>query len=199
MFPLFETIKVKDGRFHNLGFHNDRINRARKVLFNRFDDLDLSDFLYLPKSLGKGIHKCKVIYTTDIESVKFEPYVKREIRSLKMIHLWDFDYSHKYVARDGLNDLFNRRGACDDVLIIKNGLVTDTSYANIIFFDGKNWVTPNTPLLPGTKQRKLLMEKKILAATIPVEKIRHFQYAKVVNAMLDIDDTNPISMDRIFF
>ena len=68
-----------------------------------------------------------------------------------MIDNDDICYPYKYTDRDNINRLIELRGDCDDILIIKNGMVTDSSYANVVFRDlNGNWVTPSTFLLPGT-------------------------------------------------
>jgi len=194
MSPLFETIKVKDGQFFNLDFHNARMNAARKTLFNCKNELDLNQKLYLPKSLDSAIHKCKVIYKKHLVSIHFQPYTIRKIKSLKIIELNEIDYTYKSTDRHQLNHLFAQKENYDDVL---NGYLTDTSYANIIFFDGKNWVTPKHPLLEGTKRAKLLKENKISEQIITIKMLPNFQYAKVINAMLDIEDTQPIPIKNI--
>jgi len=47
----------------------------------------------------------------------------------------------------------------DEVVFIKNGMVTDCSIGNLLFFDGHEWITPYIPLLKGT-QRAFLLDKK---------------------------------------
>lgn len=197
MSPLFETIKVKDRQFFNLDFHNARMNDARKKLYNCTDLIDLNKVLYLPKSVGPQIHKCKVIYEKDIVSIHFQPYHFREIKTLKVVHDDDINYGVKSIDRTHLNQLFQKRESCDDVLIIKNNNITDTSYANIIFFDGKRWVTPSSSLLKGTKRAKLLKEKEIIEKNITIEMLPDFQKAKLINAMMNIEDTQPIEMKNI--
>ena len=197
MSPLFETIKVKDGQFFNLDFHNARMNRARKALLNCTNLVDLNQELYIPKSIGAAIHKCKVIYDQDIISIHFQPYHIRKIESLKMVQDNDIEYAYKFVDRSHLNNLFAKRENCDDVLIIKNGLVTDTSYANIIFSDGNNWFTPKHPLLEGTKRASLLAQHKIKAIDINIHDISRFKGAKIVNGLLNIEDTNYIDVQNI--
>ena len=39
----------------------------------------------------------------------------------------------------------------DEILITRNGLLTDTSIANIALFNGKEWHTPKHPLLKGVQ------------------------------------------------
>jgi 4-amino-4-deoxychorismate lyase len=41
-----------------------------------------------------------------------------------------------------LETIRTRRGACDEVLIVKDGCLTDTSYTNIALWDGHRWVLP---------------------------------------------------------
>ena len=197
MSPLFETIKVKDGQFFNLDFHNARMNAARKAVYNCKDELDLSEKLYLPKSVTNAIHKCKVIYNQDLISIHFQPYYFRKINSLKIIQVKDIDYTYKSSDRSQINNLFTQKESFDDVLIVKDGLITDTSYANIIFFDGKNWFTPKHPLLKGTKRTKLLSEKRISEQEITMQMLPNFRFAKLINAMIDLEDTEPILIENI--
>ncbi len=46
-------------------------------------------------------------------------------------------------------------------LCVKNGLVTDCTIGNLVFFDGTGWVTPDQPLLKGTKRQALLDRKLV--------------------------------------
>jgi 4-amino-4-deoxychorismate lyase len=88
------------------------------------------------------------------------PYRPAVVRTLKVVHADDIDYSLKYLDRTCLTGLIDR-GVADDVLIVKNGFVTDTSYSNIVFTDGLRWIMPDTPLLRGTMREKLLIEGTI--------------------------------------
>lgn len=198
MSPLFETIKVKDGQFFNLDFHNARLNEARKANYNCSDEIDLENVLYIPKSVNSSTHKCKVIYDKEVISIHFQPYHLRPINVLKIVHDNSIDYSSKWLNRNQLNKLFSKRENCDDVLIIKDGLITDTSYANIIFFDGKKWFTPKNPLLKGTKRAKLLKENKVFGQNITIDMLSNFQEAKIINAMIDMEDTSSILIKNIF-
>ncbi|HHF3814093.1 TPA: aminotransferase class IV [Haemophilus influenzae] len=89
----------------------------------------------------------------------------------------------KYSDRSLINTLFAQRGACDEIMIIKNGKVTDCSIGNLIFRQGKKWYTPDTPLLLGTQREKLLQEGKIQERTIFLEDIVNFDEIKIINAM----------------
>jgi 4-amino-4-deoxychorismate lyase len=109
-----------------------------------------------------------------------------------------FDYSYKYENRTFLNQLFQKRGNCDDILIIKNGVVTDSYYANVVFYDGKNWCTPNTPLLPGTQRAKLLQNGKIRETCVTIKSISKYSLIGLINAMQDLENMPAVAIDKIF-
>jgi 4-amino-4-deoxychorismate lyase len=85
-----------------------------------------------------------------------------------------------------MNHLFNQRGDSDDVIIVKNGLVTDASYANLLFWDGKNWFTPEQPLLKGTQREFLIKNELIKQSTISITDLRKFEKVKLINSMLEM-------------
>ena len=97
------------------------------------------------------------------------------------------DYRLKYADRTELDQLFLKRGEADDILIIQNGLVTDTSIANIAFFDGDKWITPKEPLLKGTTRARLLDEKKIFEQDIKIADLGKFTEFALMNAMIGFD------------
>lgn len=80
-----------------------------------------------------------------------------------------------------------QKSECDDILIIKNGVVSDTSFANIIFFDGQRWVTPKIPLLEGTCRARLIANNTIISQEITLNDLKLFSKFMIINAMLDFD------------
>ena len=143
---LFETIKVLDGVPFYLDFHEKRLNKARQDLLGFNDSLELKKKLKPP---SKGLYKTRIIYTQGIEKIEYLPYKKRDLKSFKLIKS-NISYSYKFLDREELNYLFSLREEADDIIIIKNGLITDTFFANLAFFDGSDWLTPQIPLLKGT-------------------------------------------------
>jgi 4-amino-4-deoxychorismate lyase len=97
------------------------------------------------------------------------------------------DYRFKYTNRERLNLLFEQRGNCDDILIVKNGFITDSFIANVVFFDGRKWWTPDTPLLPGTQRARLIHEKKISVCPVTPDDLPKYEKAGLINAMQDLD------------
>lgn len=133
--------------------------------------------------MKKGIVRCNVIYEKEILEITFSPYIRKEIRSLRLVNAEDLDYCRKFLDRSALDELFEKRGNCDDIAIIRNGYITDSSMANLIFFDGNRWVTPDTPLLGGTCRARMIAQGELFAESIRANDLNRFQGCKLINAM----------------
>ena len=197
MSQLFETIKFQNDKLHNLNLHNARLNKSRFELFGCKDTIDLGGSIHFPETYDNGVYKCKVIYARKIEHIEFLTYTIKPVATLRMVECDDIEYNHKYVNRRCFDNLLENVGA-DDILIIKRGFITDSSYANIVFYDGRKWITPSTPLLRGTKREKLLKEKLISEQPIKKDELRFFTKAKLINAMIDMEDSPVIKIRNIY-
>jgi len=197
MCRLIESIKVIDRKFENISFHNQRCNEARAALWNCKNKIDISREVALPDDLGDGLYKCRILYSSRIEKTEFIPYQMPNIHSLQVIQDDTIEYPYKYEDRRRINELFAMRKRCDDILIIKNGFVSDTSFCNIVLYDGKNFFTPDTPLLNGTKRRQLISQKKIFEKGITLHDLGSFQKIFLVNAMIDLEDNICIDIENV--
>ena len=187
MCRLIESIRVENGIPLNLEYHQRRVDRSRKILFGAADRLDLSQiFPSIPPS--GGTVKWRVVYGLTVVESTFGPYVAGKIRSLQMVRNNEARYPFKYHDRAAISDMYRRKGKCDDILVIRNGLVTDTSYANIVFFDGSSWITPRNPLLCGTCRERLLETGRIREEEITEQDVWKFVSASLVNAMLELGE-----------
>jgi 4-amino-4-deoxychorismate lyase len=159
------------------------LNKTRRRFFPDCDEINLADILTLPESLKKSTYKCRLTYGLDIINIEFEPYSIKNINFLKIVRDNQIEYSFKYADRSQINSLFHQRYDCDDVLIIKNNRITDSSYCNIIFWDGNNWITPDTPLLEGTRRQALIRNGKIHEASITLSDLKKLKKFKLINSM----------------
>lgn len=191
---LIETISCIDGKLQNLFWHSARVNRSRKILFECHDKLSF-DSIQLPSFVNTGKWKCRVIYDERIHGISFEPYVVREVKKLKLIES-NINYSHKYQDRDALDELFKKREEADEIIIIKNGLVTDTSIANILLYDGNSWITPDTPLLEGTMRAELISKKVVHAKKIKETELGNYKKLMLVNAMNPFADERALNVSN---
>lgn len=195
---LIESIKLLDGEYYNLFYHEQRMNRSLRTLCGAHDHFVLEDFLNEIEKPAKGLYKCRMVYDDEMKDVEFIPYVPRAVNTLQIVEHDRISYEFKYENRKTIDRLFNLRKDCDDILIVKDGLVTDSSYSNIVFKKGKRWYTPWSALLKGTQRQKLLEMEMIEEEEIRIEDIKTFDCFKLINAMLEfesaeIDITNIIS------
>jgi len=188
MCRLIETIKVKNGKIYNRTYHEARMNRSRRELFGTTDKIDLSQIRF-PGNLRKNqLYKCRIVYSQSIREFTFTEYQPKKIRSLQMVRANHIDYSFKYLDRSHLNKLKSQAAEADEIIIVKNGMVTDSTYSNLVFFDGEKWITPSTPLLKGTKREFYLDQGIIQEAPIRESEVFDFKKVCLINAMLDIED-----------
>ena len=175
----FETIKCEDYKIFNLEFHQKRMAKTVGMNFN------LGEYIYAPNA---KLLKCKVVYNCEgIIDISYSEYKKREIKSFKLLYTDTIDYAKKSTNREEINKLFEKRNKADEIIIIKNGLVTDTSIANIAIFDGTSWITSNTPLLLGTTRDRLLKEGMIFEKEITLDMLKNAKKMALLNAMIDMD------------
>ena len=197
MCRLFETIRIDHGRLMHAKWHEARMKSSIHEIWKLGTPICLNEIIKIPEEWQTGIVHCNVTYGPEIESVSFKPYTKRTVNSLKLMECNHIDYHLKKSDRSLLNILFSQRDNCDEIIIIKDGFITDTSISNLIFFDGKNWFTPETPLLKGTCRQRLLNEGKIFEKQIHNEDLWQFSGLKLINAMRYPDDEKFIPLSSI--
>jgi len=179
----FETIKSVDGKLLHMPYHQKRYESVLESLGAKVAH-DLSESIFPPL---EGTFRCRVVYTPFDIAVTYHEYKKRDVKTLKLIFNNDIAYPRKSVDRENIDALFSQKGEADDVLIIKNLLVSDTSIANIALFRKGVWLTPKTPLLHGTTRERLLHEGKIFEADIALSQLRTFSQVALLNAMIGFD------------
>ena len=122
---LLETIKIEEGEIANLPYHQDRCDQSRQTLFQSTDRLLLSSIIQPPQI---GLYRCRILYAKELHSVEYIPYVPKEINSLKIVTS-QIDYPLKYANRDALNALLEANQEVDEVIIEKEGYLTDITIA----------------------------------------------------------------------
>jgi len=196
-FPLLESIFLKDGQFRHLKLHQKRIDYSRKQALNLENNLNLEAFLAEFQIPQQGIFKCRIIYGVDFQKPEFIAYNYKPINSLKIIEVNTLNYSLKYSDRAAINEAFNKRQDCDEVLLVKQGFITDSSYCNIAFREGDQWFTPDKPLLKGVQRQYLLDQGIIREQEIRLADLSKFSCFKLFNAMIDWQTAREISVTTI--
>ncbi len=186
MCRYIETIRIEKGRLRNIAYHDRRMNEVRREVWGV--DRSVSLETYIDASPYEERTRCRVTYGRDVESVEFFPYQIRPVHSLQLVRGGQIEYRRKRADRSELNALFACRGEADDVLIVRGGLLTDTSIANIALGDGTGWYTPASPLLEGTQRDCLLDAGMIRPLDIHADDLSRFQKIRLFNAMIDFGE-----------
>ncbi|MGB6094176.1 MAG: aminotransferase class IV [Moheibacter sp.] len=196
MFRLIESICVIDGKVRNLNYHQKRMDHSVFGCFEIKNKLKLADLISEIRFPAEGKFKLRILYSEKIESIRLISYLPRIIRSFQLISDDQISYNYKNEDRSDFEYLMNATDA-DEIIIVKNGLITDSSFSNLIFFDGQKWLTPAHPLLKGTMRSFLIDNHEIEEAEIRVDDLKKFNSFKLINSMLSPDETEPIDISAI--
>lgn len=181
MHHFIETICFENGKYHLLDLHQQRLYRAFLCHFPGVKPHELKSVL--PALDFSERYKVRVVYNADQIDVEFSRYIPRIIREIRIMENDTIDYAHKYEERSELQTLFGQRGTADEILIVKDGWITDSFYANPAFWDGENWYTPKTFLLRGVRRQHLLDQGLIKEKHIRPEDIYRYKKVSLVNAL----------------
>jgi len=196
MSQFIESIRIENGVIGLLDYHNDRFNATRKLFFCVEDEWDLKHFIHIPEKYKKGVVKCRIVYDLEIVNVQFSVYRPQRISHLKLQET-SINYAYKSTDRSQLEELKNLALPADEVLIVKNGKISDTSFTNIIFSKNGLWFTPDSPLLEGVRREYLLNIGRIEEHEIYPADITNFESFMLINAMLDFDENRVLPIQNI--
>ena len=187
MCRFIETIRVIDGVVMALPYHQSRVDRTLQSEGEPGASLCLLDVLSDFPSLG-GEYKARIVYDTfgRVTDQGCSPYTVRPVASMQLVEDNTVDYRFKREDRSSLLRLSAQKGSADEVIIVRRGLLTDTSYSNIALFDGERWFTPKSPLLNGTMRSRLLDEGKLVEADLAVADLSRFSKVSLINAMMPL-------------
>ena len=174
---FFETIRCEDEEVLNLEYHQKRISRTIGK------NINLGEYIYPP---SEKLLKCKVIYDkNEVLDISYSPYKPRVIKSFKILVDDNIKYLYKAVNREDIDNLYKQKENCDEIIIIKDGFVTDTSIANIAIYKDEVWLTPKKPLLSGTTRARLLENNSIKETNITLDELLNCEKIALMNAMID--------------
>lgn len=178
---FLETIKIHEGRIRHLPYHQQRVERTVRAHYPQAEIPQLQR--HLQKIPTAGIYKCRILYNDRIQTVTFEHYTPKPVRTFTVIES-AIDYAYKYADRSALERL-KESVPTDEIIIQKEGLLTDTSYSNLAFYDGNRWITPRSPLLQGTMRAKLLEEGRLIEGEVTLDDLKKFKDIALMNAMIE--------------
>jgi len=188
MCQFIESIKLLDGQFYRLPFHQVRVDGVFEHFFPSKKAFDLVKILTAENFPQIGLFKCRIVFNQSIQLIEFVPYTSRKIRSLQLIETQIEPTNFKSVKREDINMAFAQKGICDDVLMLNNGFLSDASYYNIALWNGEKWCTPRIPVIYGTQRSSLLNLGKIVEKEIRKEDISFYKTIRLFNAMVEFGE-----------
>ncbi|MBG0782083.1 MAG: aminotransferase class IV [Bacteroidales bacterium] len=188
-FPLLESILLIDGQFPLLDYHQARMDYATENLFGIYVKPSLRDWINAHPYPVRGKYKCRILYGKRMQQPNYQVYYYKPVKKLQLIKANRLSYKLKFTDRAALNYLHQLKREADDVLIVQNDLITDTTYCNIAFRYGNEWFTPANPLLKGVQRAFLLDQGLLKAADLKVSDLRHFSHFKCFNAMIGWEES----------
>ena len=188
MSSCIESIKLQNGVFQRLKLHQKRVNKAFEICFPGKNLFNLTELLCSGTFPQEWIYKCRIVFDENQQEIEILPYIRREIKSLKLVDTQLDTSEFKPENRTEINAAFSKRANCDDVLLERNGFLTDTSYCNVAFYDGENWFTPTLPLIYGVNRAELIQTGKIIEKEIPVSELRNYKQIALFNALIEFGE-----------
>jgi len=181
---FIETIRFENGEFHLLDYHQERIDRTYASFYSGHSPIQLTQIL--PEFYENGKYKFQLEYDLENHQLTNRLYTPKTIRTLQLMEA-DLDYGFKFSDRSELQKLLDKSKA-DEIILVKNGLITDTSYSNLAFYDGSAWWTPEQPLLAGVRRSSLMSKCKLRATNLRVDDLPKFSKVSLINALLDLGE-----------
>lgn len=197
MYQFFESIRFEEGEFHNLELHQARVNRTFSKIFPGHLSLSIEQ-LIRDINHSKGLFKCRISYNQESSSISFQPYIKTPPSSLRIVIDNTIKYDFKYEDRTELDRLYEIKAGKDDILIVRNHLITDTSYGNICLAKNGKWFTPSQPLLPGTQREYVIRGKMVFEKEITLDELFTYDHFMVINAMLPFETQRAEPINQIY-
>lgn len=182
---FIESIRLENGKLLHLDLHQARLNLTTLAHFGYSIRIDLLKLLQSRSLPAVGSFKIRVLYGGEVDSVDIEPYTRRSVQRAEIVAAKEIDYRFKYADRAALEALSAQVPAGTQPLLVQQGLLTDGLYANLCFFDGARWLTPERPLLAGVARAVGLKNGQIFTAIISAADVRAGRYSKVklINCM----------------
>ncbi|MCR5312150.1 MAG: aminodeoxychorismate synthase component I [Bacteroidaceae bacterium] len=194
--PTFtEVICIKDGCPQNLDYHIKRLENTMWYFYHIKSEFPRLD---VPEGMT-GIVKCRIVYDNKIREISYAPYERKLRKTVSLIHDDDINYQYKSTDRSRLTRLLKEAGT-DDVIIVRKGAVTDSSYCNLVFEDADgNLFTPSDALLRGTCRQRLLDKGTIREKTIRQANLHEYEYVYFINAMMGLDDAQKFRLADVIY
>jgi 4-amino-4-deoxychorismate lyase len=189
MSRFIETLRVEKGGIPLLAYHQARVQKA-EAHFGFAAGIDWHHWEREARLWGqdRGIGKLRILYGKEESQGEIRPYRAMPIAVLHLVEASFWEYSHKYEDRAFLEKQTSRLAPQEEILLCKGTWIAECSFANIVFWNGSQWFTPEDVFLEGTRRQFLLDRGRVKVRRISVENLGDFSHWQLINAMRDLDE-----------
>ena len=196
MSQFIESIKVEDQKIYLAELHQKRMNDTF-LHFGKECKIDIRDLFSSLQHDEDGLFKFRIEY--DLENnfkTQMIPYAISKVNDFELVTDNQIEYHFKYLDRTCFLR-HKEKSHANEIIIIKNNTVTDSSYANLLFLKNKIWYTPKSYLLNGVMRQHLLQSKSVKETEITLDNIKEFTHFQIINALNDFDDVFIYPIEKI--
>lgn len=194
---FIESIKVNNQKTFLLDLHQQRVEQTF-AHFGKECKIDLSKIFKQLEHDEDGLFKFRIEY--DLENnfrTQMLPYAFPEIESFELIENDDFSYNFKFADRTEFEKM-KKKARAQEIIIVKNGYITDSSFSNLLFLKGQDWYTPKNFLLNGVQRQNLLKQGIIKETEITIQNLREFSHFQLINSMNEFNQDFVYPVEKLY-
>ncbi len=184
MCRFIESIRIEQGEAPLLPWHQQRMNACMDRFYPGSEPPDLRNIIQDYRHIQER-HKLRLVYDDKVRQITCRPYEPVRISGFHLVNGDNLNYSWKYEDRSALEKLKADIPPGYDIIIVRKGEVTDSSYANLAFKRNDQLYTPSRPLLKGCRRSMLLANGIIKPAIITPESLKTYDGMYLINGMLN--------------
>ena len=195
MTRLIESIRIYNGSAELLARHQQRVESAYLHIFDSKSPLALDKIIARNPPPISGLYKLRVEYDEKTFEMEYIPYSTPQFHSYRLAIIpSDFDYRFKYADR-ALFDLITRETEPGMLpILVRDGMITDSTFTNLVFRKGDTLFTPITPLLKGVQISKLIDDGSVKPSIIAQADIKLYDEIIPTNAMNPLGEMRGIML-----
>lgn len=194
MFSFLETICISNGKAQHLDYHQLRVNETFESFFPEWEPFELLEEIEKIKLPSEGVHRLRITYTEDPQTIEIFPYIEKNIQTFKLIDSGEIDYGFKWADRAFFQQILDQHPEVDEVIFHKDGIIQDCTIANLAFLKDGNWYTPEAPMHWGTTRARLLVEDQVEETDILVSELGQYERICLLNVFRPLSMENSIAI-----
>lgn len=182
MSRFIESIRLEDGQIFLAELHQQRIDGTLRH-FGSSAKINITEILQSVQTEQHGLFKLRIVYDLkDVVDVKIILYVPQKHTEFQLVENNTINYNFKSENREEFQQM-KKAASGEEIIVVQNNHLTDTSYSNLIFYKNKQVFTPDAYLLNGVQRQHLLRAGKINTTAVTLDNFTDFSHFQLINAM----------------